>query len=264
MWHLIVIFLVIGAISGFASGLIGIGGGVLIVPALAYVFSTAPIPQNLLMHEASATSLGVIALMSQAAVYRHWMNDNIDWSLVKKLLPGVIIGVISGVLIADKLPTLILQVIFGLFLVAVSLKLLFGRIQKGGQNFPNNWLHQLITWIIGAKSGLLGLGGGAVSIPYLVYANVPMRRAIGVTTCVSFSIAMTGALVSMYTGSSYSAQLPTLSIGYVYLPAVLAIALPGIITVQLGVWVGQRTPTILLKRLFSVILLFLALHMLWR
>lgn len=252
-----------GAFAGIMSGVLGIGGGIIVVPALVFIFKSDPyIPQDLVMHIAAGTSLAVMILTSQASVRAHGKRSDIQWGVFGRLWPGVVVGVIAGGLLADRLPTQWLKIILGVFLLFVSVKMATGKDFTHSKGFPRPWINALVSFIIGLKSGLLGIGGGALIIPYLTYCGIELRKIAAVSALCTMTVAVIGTIIFMLTGLN-EPILPPFSTGYVYWPAVIALAIPSILLAPVGAEITYRLPVKHLVQIFVVILFFTAINLLF-
>jgi uncharacterized membrane protein YfcA len=258
------LYLLIGAITGFLSGLIGIGGGVIGVPGLVYGFGAVGIPSSVLMHLAEGTSIAAIMFNMLSAVATHHKNKKIIWEMVKQLTPGIIIGCIAGVGIASFLPSRILKIIFGLFMLIIAMQLLLARKRHESHNAPPTLFVQRLGGIlVGLLSGLMGIGGGVVAIPLLLRFGLPMHNAAATSTTCALIASIIGTISFAITGI-HAAELPAGSTGFVYWPAAIAMAVVGVILVPIGAKIARRLSSTALKRVFAVLLLIVGIDMLAR
>lgn len=257
------IYAFIGIFAGLMAGILGVGGGIIVVPGLVFVFQqTHLIPESILMHVAAGTSLAVMIFTSQAALIAHYRLGEILWSVFNKLWPGIVLGALAGGVIAEFIPTYWLKTLFAIFLFFVAVKMLADGHVERVEQFPKAWINRLISFLIGFKSGLLGVGGGVLIIPYLTYCGVAVRKIAAVSNLCTFSVGLVGALTFMVTGQSEMAAIPN-STGYVYWPAVLWVAIPSSIIAPLGAKLNYLLPVKQLKYGFIVILLLTAIKMLF-
>jgi len=256
-------FISAGVSAGLLSGLLGIGGGTIVVPALAYIFADSVIPKAVVMHMAVGTSLTIMVFTTQASMRAHNRAGNIDWDLYKKLAPAVVLSVIAGTILGDSLSTFVLQIIFGIFLLLVALRMLLAGQARANAGLPGKFGLNILGTVIGLKSGLLGIGGGAVSIPFLIYCGVAVRLVVGMAAALSVTIASIGMVSTIITGFN-TPNLPSYSSGYVYWPAVFCVAIPSMLSAVLGAKISHSLPTRALTRIFGVFLLVVAFDMLIR
>lgn len=258
----IILYLVIGALAGFCSGLLGIGGGVIIVPLLLIVYKYQNISSTILMHLAAGTSLASIVIISISSFHSHLRLGENVFPLVKKMLPGVIVGTVFGAFLAHFLHTAILKTLFGVVLTLVSLRIIFSFNPKPHRVLPEKLKLFFSMFTVSGFSSLLGLAGGTIIIPFLLWCNIEIRRAIVASLACSFVIALIGSASYMISGYSES-SLPAYSTGYVYWPAFLGIIIMTPIFTYLGSLVAHRVHILLLKRIFGCCLLLMAIKMLF-
>ncbi len=251
----------IGIVAGFASVLLGIGGGFIVVPGLAFVFVLSGFPHAEIMHVAAGTSLAIMIITSASAIIAHNRLRNILWPIVLRLLPGILIGVIVGALLASFLTTRWLKLLFGLFLLFVSIKMFFLSKPKSARQVPGRAISSLIGFLIGTKSGLLGIGGGSIIIPFLTYCNVPMRKASGTSITCTLPLAIVGTISFIILGWQVN-QVPH-SFGYVYWPAFLGVAVMSVIFAQVGAALNSKVRVNWLKRIFAIFLFFVSMNLLF-
>jgi len=261
--ELILFYVVLGLLAGFSAGLLGIGGGLVVVPGLAYLFSESHIPADAAMHMAIACSLTVMVFTGQASARAHYKRSKISVSLYKHLAFGIIPGTIGGVLLADSLHSDILGIIFGVLLIFIAFNILFKQSSEIQKPLPDAKHVGAFGVVVGILSGLLGIGGSAFTIPYLNARGIAFRSAVGMSALCSFTVAVIGSVSTMFTGLD-EVGIPAWSTGYVYWPAVLSIAVPSMIMAPFGAQLAYKLPAPLLKRIFAVYLLFVSVHMLWR
>lgn len=250
----------LGAVVGVLAGLLGIGGGLVVVPALVWLLPLAGIGPTLVMHIALATSLASIVLTSGASARNHFRLGNIDVSIVRSLAPGVILGGLGGSVVAEMVPSHMLPKIFAVIVLLLGLQMLASMRFSSQRPLPGGVRLFGSGGLIGVVSSLAGIGGGSLTVPYLSWHGVEMRRAIG---CASFS----GALIAIAGMAGFIAagvgdqNLPLFSIGYVYLPALLGIVLTSMYTTRFGAAWVSRLPTPVLKKIFAIFLLFVSVKM---
>ncbi|KTD17800.1 permease [Legionella jordanis] len=256
------LYAVTGCLAGFLAGVLGIGGGIILVPALVFIFQHNPdIPSHLVMHLAAGSSLAVMFLTSQSSIRAHHQLNGISWDVFRLLWPGLALGSISGVLCANFLSRGLLQGILALFLLFVAGRMIFNPAFSSTEPaFPRLWINRSISFSIGFISGLLGIGGGTLVIPYLQYCGVELRKTIALSALATMTIALVGMLASVMTGWSEEG-LPSYSTGYVYWPAVISLALLSSIFAPLGAKMAYLIPTKQLKYGFVILLLIVALDL---
>lgn len=256
-------FAFVGAFAGFTAGVLGLGGGMVVVPALVYIFHfTHVVPMSIEMHMAAGTSLAIMLLTSTSAVLSHYYKQKIFWDIVVSLSPGIVAGVIAGALCADYLGSNILQVIFGCFLLLVSLKMFLDINLKRTQVLPKRITNWVAGFFIGLKSGLLGIGGGLLIIPYLTYFGIDPRKIPAISACCTFLVAVIGTIMFIITGWD-EPNLPVGSLGYIYWPAILWIAIPSAIFAPIGARLTYVLPIKQLKYAFVFVLILAGIDMIF-
>lgn len=256
------LFAVLGLTAGVLSGLFGIGGGMVIVPGLFYLFRVLDIPHDLLMHMAAGSSMCIMIFTSASSIWSHHKREDVKWQIFLRILPAIALGVFVGKAFSYRLHTDFLECIFGLFLLFVSLKILFNWLPKSespGQ--PNNRITGLVGITLGMKSGVLGIGGGAISVPFLLYSGLPMSQASGTSASFTLPIALVGTL-SCLTLRTELAQIP-LATGTIYWPAIALVAPFTILGAPVGTYLCHQIPSSYLKRWFALFLLLLGLRLLF-
>lgn len=253
---------VIGVFVGFLSGLLGIGGGLVIVPALIYLFPLLGISIDVVMPLALGTSLCSIVVTSSSASLAHYRNSNIPWALTKKFIVAIALGSLSGALVADLLSVGVLKSIFSAAVSTLAIYMLMSvRVTKICP-LPNDVIIFIIAYACGVVASLMGISGAAILIPILMIFGVPVRHAIGLSTICGAIVAAFGTAGYVISGIGIS-HLPQWSIGYVYLPALISIAITSLFFAPLGVRYANKLPVKTLKRFFALFLLLVALKMIF-
>jgi uncharacterized membrane protein YfcA len=254
-------YLAMGLLSGFIAGLLGVGGGLILVPLLVWLFSLQGFSHESNMLMALGTSLGVISITAISSVRAHHAHGVVNWNTVKHILPGILFGTLFGAWLASKLPSTFLHHFFIAFLFYAATQMLFNFKPQAHRNLPGYLGMSSVGSIIGIVSSWVGIGGGTLSIPFMLWCNVKLHQAIATSAAIGFPIAVAGALGYIFTGWSV-VDLPAYSAGYVYLPAFAAIASTGILTAPIGARLAHRLPVNVLKRLFAGLLYALGIKML--
>ena len=258
------LYLAFGCLAGILSGLFGIGGGVVIVPFLVGIFGQRGFPPDLIMIMAVATSLATIVVTSISAAYAHHRRGAVDWPTVWRLAPGILIGAVLGSVIADDLPTRWFKLIFASFLLYVAVRLLSeSRNETPPAPLTSPWLFRLAGPLIGALSSILGIGGGTLSVPFLVRYGHGPRQAVAISSACGFPIALAGTTTYIALGWM-KPGLPEWSTGYVYLPAFAAIILTSIPFAPLGATLAHRWPTRRLKTGLAIVVAIVGGKLLWQ
>jgi uncharacterized membrane protein YfcA len=254
-------YLAIGSVSGFFAGLLGIGGGIILVPALLVAFGAADFPPSAIFQAALGTSMATILFTALSSLRSHHGHGAVMLPVVLNFTPGVLAGTALGTVIARHVPTAGLTAFFSLFLIAVAVQLGLGIRPKAGRMLPGRAGQGLAGLVIGVVSALAAVGGGAMTVPFLSWCNCPIRKAIGTAAAVGFPIALGGTLGYIVNGWDVAA-LPAGRLGFVYLPALLWTVLAGVVTAPFGARAAHVLPALVLRRVFAVLLLLVAAKML--
>ena len=255
------LYLGIGALVGLLAGLLGIGGGIVIVPLLSASFAVLGLSSENLHHLALGTSLATIMFTSIASFRAHHAKGGVAWPVVQRIAPGIIIGTLAGSWVAAQLPTRQLKAFFVVFLYYVAGQLFLNITPKAHRELPG-WLGcSGMGLMIGGISSLVGIGGGTMSVPFLLWCNVEMYVAIGTSAAIGFPIALAGTVGYLLNGLGVGG-LPSYSVGFIYLPALAGIALASSLTARYGVRLAHRLPVPVLKRSFAVFIVLVATKML--
>lgn len=257
------VFLVAGAISGTMAGLLGIGGGLLFVPLMSQLLPRVGIPSDIVMHVAVATSLMVIVVTSMSSTWAHHRQGGIHWPTVKCIIPGIIVGAVVGTLIADQLPSHALQKFFGVFAFLIAIKLLLDwQVNPSDQHrkLPKKYGLTVFGVLQGCLCALLGMGGGAISVPFFRMFHVPMRKAVSMSSILGLPTALTAAVVAIFTGLN-EPGMPAWSSGYIYWPAFIGLMPTAVVCAPLGARLAYHLHTTVLSRFFAVFLLIVAIDM---
>ncbi len=255
-------FLALGLFSGFVAGLLGIGGGVVLVPLLAMLFDAQGFPRAQVLHLALGTSMATIVFTATASLRTHHRHGAVRWELLKAFTPGVLAGALLGPQLATRVPTRELALFFTGFIFLVALQMGLNLRPKAGRHLPGPWGIAAVGAGIGALSSLVAIGGGSLTVPFLAWCGVPLTEAIGTSAALGLPIALFGSLGYLWEGWSQPG-LPWGSLGYVYLPAVLLGVAGSTLTAPMGANLAHRLPVARLKRIFAGVLLVLALKMLY-
>lgn len=257
----ILFLLGMGAVAGMFAGLLGIGGGVIIVPVLAMVFKSQGVNIDVLMHVAIGTSLATIVITSLSSIRAHHKRGAIDWSVVKVISVGVFIGGLLGAVIAKMIAGEDLKLIFAIFMFLIAAQMFFGNASKPHRTLPKTVGMYSAGGVIGTIASLMGVGGGSMSVPFLTWCNMSIRNAVATSSAIGFPIAVSGTLGFIISGWAV-AERPVMSIGFVNLPAFFSIVVASTLFAPLGAWIAHRVSPVLLKRIFAGFLLVLGIRML--
>ncbi|MGF1751321.1 sulfite exporter TauE/SafE family protein [Vibrio cionasavignyae] len=261
-FELLFMLLILGAVVGTMSGLLGIGGGLIVVPALAYLLPMFGISAELVMQIALATSLASIIITSGSSALNHLKLGNVDIFVIKWLLPGVIVGGLVGSFVADWVPFQYLPKLFALIVLALAIQMILSISSTSTRPLPSPVVTSWYGAIIGMVSSLAGIGGGSMSVPFLSKHGVEMRRAVGSSSVCGCVIAISGMIGFIFHGTKADG-LPEYSLGYVYVPALLAIAMTSMLTTRFGAKLATTIPTPKLKKIFAVFLVFVSFSMMF-
>ena len=261
--QLIIFCAILGSVVGFLAGLLGIGGGLVIVPILSMIllhFDTIPAEQVVIV--AIATSLASILFTSTSSAISHHKNGNVPWNLTPWIMVGVASGALISGFIAAMLPEQTVRVIFAgsVFLIAIKMFLSSKSDTKKERKLPNKGVLALFTTITGSLSAMIGSGGGALLVPLLTFFSVDMKKAIGCASACGIVIALFGSIG--YVGSGINTlALSDGFTGYVYLPALFGIVCTSWFTAPLGASATHHLPVTTIKKIFSGLLVIMALNM---
>jgi uncharacterized protein len=257
----LVMYCLVGGVAGILAGLLGIGGGLVIVPMLVYVFELNAFPKELIMHLALATSMASIMFTSVSSFMAHHRRGAVRWDVVRKIVIGIFTGTFLGSCFASSLSSNFLKIFFVIFLYFVAIQLILNKKPKGGRDLPGMAGMFAVGNVIGAVSSFVGIGGGTLSVPFMLWCNIKVHNAIGTSAAIGLPIAVAGTL-GYIVGGWNVAGLPAYSVGYVSLPALVGIAAASVLTAPLGVKLAHSLPVDKLKRIFALLLFVVATKML--
>ena len=256
-------YLVLGAFTGFSAGMLGIGGGLVLVPILTLMFTAQGVfPPGEVLHMALGTSMASIIFTAIASLRAHHSHGAVLWNVVKTITPGILIGTAVGTLFAANVPVRPLAVFFAVFVCLVALQMGLNLKPKPSRELPGPVGVGAMGLLIGVLSSLVAIGGGALTVPFLSWCNVQVQKAIGTSAAVGLPIAIGGTVGYVFNGWSI-AGLPPGSLGFVYLPALAVLVVTSMLTAPYGARMAHRLPVPTLKRIFAVLLVLLAAKMVW-
>ena len=256
----LLVYLALGLGAGFIAGLLGVGGGLVMVPVLTWAFVQQGFASAYNMHLALATSLAVIVLTSLSSLRAHHAHGAVDWTAVRRIAPGILIGTLLGSLAAAWLSDTLLRAFFTLFMFYAATQMLLGFKPTPSRGLPGWPGMTLAGGVIGLVSSWVGIGGGTLSVPFLTWCNAGLRRAIGTASAIGLPIALAGTAGYALSGRAVSG-LPPASLGFVYLPALAAIAAGSWLTAPLGAKATHRWPVATIKKIFAGVLYLVGLRM---
>lgn len=255
------LYLLLGAFAGTLAGLLGVGGGLVMVPVLVFIFQGQAMHGPVIMHMAIGTSLAIIMLTSLASIRAHHQRGAVLWPVCWRLTPGIVLGALSGAVVADALPDGVLKPLFGVFELLVALQMWLGVKPSAQRDMPG-WSGMGFTgWVIGAVSAIVGIGGGTLTVPFLTWCRVGIHNAVATSAACGLPIAVAGTLGFIVTGWG-KAGLPDMSSGYIYWPAFGAVAVASVLFAPLGAKLAHALPAGKLKKFFAVFLALLGVRML--
>ena len=236
------------------AGLFGVGGGLIIVPALIYSFKLQGFAPEVLTHMAVGTSLATMIVTSLSSIKAHQEEHAVQWKLFSILSIGILAGAFLGTYTAASLSGHILQKLFGIFALCVAAKMWFGFKAQEGKKVPGNPLLIAAGLGIGGISSMFGIGGGTLSVPFLRRISLSMQKAVATSAACGLPIAVMGAASNMMLGMG-NRQLPEMTTGYVYWPAFVGIVLTSVFLARLGARLAHNLPAEKLQKMFAVLLL---------
>ncbi|MFN7835103.1 MAG: sulfite exporter TauE/SafE family protein [Burkholderiaceae bacterium] len=267
MTHSLSLFILIlcclGACSGLLAGLLGIGGGMVLVPFLMFLLPWRGVPEAHVLHVAIGSSLGIILFTSLSSLRAHHRAGALLWPVVLRITPGILVGSLIGARLANSLRTAALAWAFGLFVIVSATQMLFDRKPKAARELPGAFGLASVGTVLGAVSSLVGAGGGFLSVPFMIWCNVGIRNAVATSAGIGLPIAVFSALGYGYNGWHVNG-LPAGSLGFVYLPAVACVVALSIFTAPVGAQLAHRLPVATLKKIFAIVLYALALTMFYK
>jgi uncharacterized membrane protein YfcA len=261
--ELVLLMLAIGCLGGFLSGLLGVGGGIIFVPALFFCFKAVGVEETYIMHVAVGTSLAVIFATGSTSAYHHYQRKSVDMAIVRSWGPFIVLGVLIGALFASAVDGHTLKEIFAglMLIIAVYMELSPEKPEtERGHKMPP-YLQRGFCLIIGMVSSMIGIGGAILNIPMMAYNGVPIQRAVGTGAVLGIAVALPGMIGYMISGFPHIPELPPLSLGYVNLIALVTIIPTSMLLAPVGVRVSHRLPRPVLRRIFAVVLALVSLRM---
>lgn len=248
------IYILVGMVAGTLAGLFGIGGGLILVPTFVYVLKLQGVSTDIAIHIAIATSLACIIPVALSSALAHNKQKSVNWNWVIPMGAGMIFGAFLGAQTALSIAGSTLEILIGIFAILVALKMFLGLKPVGSKPMPSKGVLVFTGGGIAWLSTIIGIGGGTMSVPFLLWRGASMHRAVGTSAALGIPIALFGALANMILGWG-NPDLPEWSVGYVYLPALIGILLTSVIFARLGVVLAHNLSHKVLTRVFSVFLL---------
>lgn len=252
-------FIAIGALAGGLGGLLGVGGGLVVVPALTWWFGQGGTGGHA-VHLAVGTSLATIVLTASSSLWAHHRFGAVRWDVLRAMTPGIVIGAVAGAMLARGMSEPLLKRSFGVFALLVALNMALRWSPNPLRTLPGRLGLSTVGMIIGGISAMLGIGGGTLTVPFLVWCQVAIHQAVATAAGAGLPIAMTGAVAFMWLGRDV-ATLPAHSMGFVHLPAFVGIAAISVLAAPWGARLAHRLPQLALRRVFAVVLAWIGLRM---
>jgi uncharacterized membrane protein YfcA len=253
----------LGTCTGFLAGLLGIGGGMLMVPFMTFILSSKGFPADYTVKMAVATSLATICFTSLSSVRAHHQRGAVLWPVARLLAPGILVGSALGAQIAVAMPGKVLSVLFALFAGFSATQMFLDRKPKPTRTLPAGPGMFAMGGLIGMLSALVGAGGAFISVPFMTWCNVKIHNAVGTSSALGFPIALAGTLGYVWAGIGMP-QMPAGSVGYIYLPALVIISIASMAMAPLGARTAHRMDIRPLKKVFATVLYGLAAYFLLR
>jgi uncharacterized membrane protein YfcA len=253
-------YVALGAFAGTVAGLLGVGGGLIIVPVLATLFARQDIESGIIMHLAVGTSLATIVVTSISSVYSHHRHGAVLWRIFWRLTPGILIGAWFGAWLASLIPTRDFKLIFGVFELLVATQMAAGIKPIASHRLPGGPGLAAAGGLIGAVSAVVGIGGGSLTVPFLSWCQVKIHNAIATSAACGLPIAVAGATGFMVTGSQQT-SLPNYASGFVYWPAFIGIVVASALFAPLGARLAHRLSIKILRNVFAGFLVCLGVWM---
>ncbi len=255
-WYFV--YPLLGAVSGVLAGLLGIGGGLVIVPTLIFVFPLLDVATDYTAHAAVATSLATVLLTSLSSTWAHQRHNAVEWRLVRGLGIAMLVGACGGALLARELSSDVLRLCFAIFALSVAVQMGWQRYPRFQHRLPARPSLAAAGGMIGLISALVGIGGGTMTVPFLRWCQVPVRHAIATSAACGFPIALGGVL-----GFSLILSQQTPAFDAIQWSAALTIALVSVVTAPVGARWAHQLPTTLLVRLFAIVLALVGIRLLF-
>jgi uncharacterized membrane protein YfcA len=258
-YPMVIELVLMGACSGFLAGLLGIGGGMIMVPFMTFILTAKGVPADYVVKVAVATALATICFTSITSVWAHHKRGAVLWPVVRKLVPGILLGSVIGSQIAVAMPAKILSIVFALFVAFAATQIFLDRKPTASRTLPG-WLGMFgMGTAIGSVSSVVGAGGAFITVPFMTWCNIKIHQAVATSAAIGFPVALAGTLGYAISGSQLP-DMPPGSLGYVYLPGLLFISLTSMWTAPLGARTAHRMDIRPLKRVFAVMLYAMSVY----
>ncbi len=262
MYLIILAYMGMGAVAGILAGMLGIGGGQVIVPMLVFAFTWQGVNNEHLMHLALGTSMASIMFTAVSSFWSHHKRGAVQWDVVRRIVPGILLGTLLGSVIAARMSTNSLKIFFVIFIYYIASQIIIDRKPKASRSLPGPVAMFGVGNTIGAASSLVGIGGGALSVPFMLWCNITIHKAVGTSAAIGFPIAIAGTIGYVLNGLQ-AQGLPEYSLGFAYLPALAGLVCGSVVTAPLGVRLAHSLPVSKLKRVFAILLFLVGSRMLY-
>jgi len=257
----ILAFLALGLVVGFMAGLLGIGGGGIMVPVLTSIFLAQGVPVEQVVHMALGTSMASIVFTSFASMRAHHKKGAVMWNVVKYMAGGVVLGTFAATFLATYMKSVQLAIFFAIFMAYVSIQMAIDKKPKPSRELSTPPSLFGAGSFIGIISALVSIGGGSLTVPYLVWQNVDLKRAIATSAAIGFPLSIAGTLGYVINGMMHASD-SGLMLGFVYLPGVVLISIVSYFTAPFGAKMAHTLPVGKLKKIFALLLMILSIKML--
>lgn len=258
----ILAFLALGLVVGFMAGLLGIGGGGIMVPVLTSIFLAQGVPVEQVVHMALGTSMASIVFTSFASMRAHHKKGAVMWNVVKVMAGGVIIGTFAATFLATYMKSVHLAIFFAIFMAYVSIQMAIDKKPKPSRELSTPVSLFSVGSLIGIVSALVSIGGGSLTVPYLVWQNVDLKKAIATSAAIGFPLSIAGTVGYIVNGMMHSSGGAEMMLGFVYLPGVVLISVVSYFMAPLGAKMAHTLPVGKLKKIFALLLMVLSIKML--
>lgn len=256
------VYLLMGLGVGVLAGMLGIGGGTMLVTLMVLVFNSQGVSPDRVLHLALGTAMATIIFTSVLSFRAHHRHGSVRWDIVRTVAPGLIVGAVLGAVVADYLPSRYLAIVFVTFVYYSATQMILDVKPKPSRQLPGRGVMSSVATIVGALCSLVGAAGGIITIPLLTRCNVPLRQAIGTSAAFGLPVAVTATAGYVWNGLGKDA-LPPYTLGYVFLPGLVAVIIGTYVTVPMGARLAHRLPVLTLKRVLGLVLCVLATKMLF-
>ena len=258
----ILLYIIIGGFAGMLAGLLGVGGGLIIVPCLVFIYTYLGFNEGVLVHIAIGTSLASIIFTGTSSAYAHYIKDSVDTKILIPVTTGIVIGAFIGAVIADHINGNDLRKIIGAFALIIAIQMYFNVEKYSLSTKPRNFVSVAVGGFIGSASSILGIGGGSFSVPYFRMSGLKLKTAIGTSAACGISIAVFGALGFLISGIDEQG-LPQSSIGYIHLPSLFFISISSIFFARIGANTAHAISDHVLKIIFVLLMVIISFYMLF-